>query len=315
MARLRLRGKKTTKELKRNKKRPKDFLLSTKFLATVLVVVGLAGFAMSGYYWYQKSFTNTDRIFYGMISKSLDTRSITRTIVQEEASRTDAQNTFLQFSPETMVGTKASVEQVDTNRQASRVATETIGTKTADYIRYTDVSLPNSDSNSVDYSKIVNIWAKRDNNPEQGEVPQTLNEASFTFVPFGNFSPDDRQKIINLIKEKQAYTLSNDNIVYENGRPILTLNASIKPKALVEVMREYAEMTGIGNKDQLDPSQYSNSSTFTIKLRIDVITRHLKQVVYPNDERTEDYDAYGLTLRLAEPKESISVDELQGKLQ
>ena len=321
MAKLKLPSRKAKKSDKKSKKirlklrKPtKAFFKSAGFLTSLMIILGLGGFIYSGQYWYKHTLTNTDKIFYGMLEKNLRTSSVTRTVDQPSSSRTEKQVIYLDFSPKTVVNTKSSIEQIGQDRQKSAVSTENIGTKDSDFIRYTNVEIPQASGDKTDYSKILNTWAKRTKQSTADGKPQFLNEATFTFMPFGNFSVSKKDEIIKKIKDKKVYKVHDTKVTYENGRLIMTGIADINPRQFVSVMQDYAKATGVGNLDQLDPSQYQDKNNFPVSFSVDVITRHLTKLVYPNGDRAETYDAYGVKRPIEVPTKYISVDELQSRL-
>lgn len=296
------------------KKRVNINFRSLKLLTVVLLIGGLAGFGTSGYIWYKNVFSNTDRIFYGMVGTSLETDSVTRQVSQDESSRKESQTYFLSFSPQPLIESISTVEQIDQDRNKSSVTTQTIGTKEADYVAYKNINIPDSDKGQTDYSTVINVWAKRQSGAQAEEQAQFLNEAIFTFIPFGNFNQENRDKLVAMIKEKNVYELKNGTISYEGGRPILKVDVSIKPKSLVEVLKEYADITGIGNRELLNPDQYDGSNKFAIQVKVDMISHHLLEIVYPGETRKEVYKAYGLNREITLPSQTISIEELQGRI-
>ena len=280
-----------------------------------MLVVGLAGFAYSGYVWYTKIFSNTDRIFYGMVDKSLTTDSVTRSISQNDASRSENQAYYISFSPDSAIQSVSKVDQIGQDRQKSSVTTETMGTRTADYVSYKAIQIPSTGADQPDYSKVIGKWAKRDASGDSGQQAQFLNEAIFTFIPFGNFSQENKDKLTTILHEKNVYELNNSKITYEGGRPTLNVDVSINPRGLVETLKEYATITGLGNQDLLDPSQYDNNNSFVVGVKVDMLSRHLKKITYPGDTREETYEAYGLNKNIKLPEQTISVEDLQKQLQ
>lgn len=326
--RISLRKRKSTKTAASTKKTGKSFALkklkvnfrSLKLWTSVMLVAGVAVLGAGIYVWYNNIFTDEDRIFYGMIEKSLETDSITRQVAQNQSTRTENQDYYLTFTPTPLVQTQSTIEQIDQTRQKSVVSTETIGTKDADYVQYTDIILPSNSADKTDYSKVLDTWAKRSANSQTGQSAQFLNEAIFTFIPFGNFNQQQKTELMQLIKEKEVYrfgktNLKDGNITYENGRPLYTTTVAIKPRGLVEVLRKYAELTGIGDMAILDPSQYDDRYSFSMTVQIDMLSRHLRQINYPGEQRTEAYLSYGLNRNIELPETSISIEELQAKLQ
>jgi hypothetical protein len=298
------------------KKPTKAGLKSTKLLVTILLLSGTVLFAGSAYVWYKNIFSDTDRVFYGMIDNSLGTESVTRTVTQSESSRTIDQTYYMAFTPKTLIESSSTIEQISPDRSKSSVTTRTIGQQDTDFVQYSDISIPPSqNSGNSDFSKVLNQWAKRQKNEETGEQAQFLNEAIFTFIPFGNFSSENRDVLVNMIREKKVYTLSNPSVSYQQGRPIMDVTVSIKPKALIEVLREYSIMSGIGDKELLNPADYERAGNVGVQIKIDMLSRHLTEISFPGQTRKETYGSYGLNRNIVVPTQTISVEELQGRLQ
>lgn len=307
---------KQSKKARKALKRPSINFKSIRLWTFTLLISGLIVLGGGIYLWYTTIFTDEDRIFYGMVEESLKTDSVSRLITQNDSSRTENQNFFVTFTPTPLVNSISTVNQINQNREITTVSTETIGTRTEDFVRYTDINIPSSSGDTTDYSKVVNTWAKRDTNAEQGQGPQFLNEAIFTFIPFGNFPGADRAELMQLIRDKDVYRLGRDGkVVYDNARPVYEVTVSIKPRGLVEVLKRYEEMTGLGDASMLNPDQYADIHNFGIVVKIDMLTRHLRQVSYPGESRVETYEAYGLNRNIVLPETSISIEELQGRLQ
>ena len=312
-------GKKTENASRSRKflnKRIDVKLRSLKLWISVLLIAGLGVLGAGAYLWYNNIFTDEERIFYGMLEKSLETDSITRQITQNEQSRLENQNYFVTFTTNPLVQSKSTVEQIDQNRQKSTVSTETLGTKDADFVRYTNINIPAGSTDKTDYSQVTNIWAKRQTDAESGQNPQFLNEAIFTFILFGNFNQQQKAELLKLIKDQDVYRFGNDGkVTYDNARPLYNVTVSIKPRGLVQVLKKYAEYTGIGDTSMLNPEQYDDKHSFGIQVQIDMLSRHLRQISYPGESRKEVYQAYGLNRNIELPRSAISIEELQSKIQ
>lgn len=288
-------------------------LRTTETLILVLFFVGGVIFGTAGFVWYKHIFSNTERVFYGMLEKNLETDSVTRSVHQTQGAQTTNQSYYTEFSPKPLIESISKVEQVGRDRKVTSVTTHTVATKDSDYVQYTEINLAASDQGR-DFSKLLNQWAQRTENEETGEKPQFINEAIFTFIPFGNLSQENREDLLQLIKQKKVYEFRNGDISYQEGRPIMTMIVTIKPKALIEVLLEYSKMTGIGDQDMLDPAQYENAGNVGLELKIDMLSRHLQEINFPGQTRSEKYTAYGLNRSVKLPTNTISIDELQSRV-
>lgn len=292
----------------------KSFFTSFRGIMISLVLVGVLAFSASGYFWYTNMLTDSKHVFEGMLSESLQTNSVVRTVNQDTALKTVEQSYYVSF-PRATAESVTTIEQVGQDRQKTVVKTATIGTRNSDYVQYSDIQIPQL-IGKKDTSKLVGQWARRDSNPKTGETTQFLSESIFMFVPFGNFKPSDRQTLLDLMKKNQTYIYKQQgNVDFSSGRPTMTYHVTINPKSLVEVLSEYVKITGIGDPAQLNPADYEGSSNVDVEMTIDVLTRHIKDVKFLADSRKESYSSYGLDRNVVLPKQTITVEELQNRLQ
>lgn len=296
------------------KKRVDINFRSTVLWSSLLLLLGAGVFGAGGYVWFSRTANDGEQLFYSMVSRSLEIDSVSRVVTQNESGREESQDYFLTFSPTPAVYTSSKVSQITQSRENSTVATEMIGQKNIDYVRYTEVQVPKSENDPNDYSKILNTWARREANQSEGQEAQFLNEAIFTFIPFGNFDQDQRTKFLKDIKEKKVYELNPGKLTYEGLRPMYTMNVTVNPRQLVTVMKNYSELTGLGNKDMLKPEEFQDQYVFTIRLKIDPISRHLVELSYPGTTRVEKYVGYGVNLPINAPKQTIPIAELQSRI-
>lgn len=289
---------------------PRKVINKQQLIVIIPVILGLSIYGMGTYIWYKDTFTRADRVFYDMLATSLSTDSVVRVVDQVEGVRTINQAYYTTYTPNTVVQSRSILEQLDSNRQTSTVVTETIGDKEADYVRYTSINLPDGQPGQ-DYSSVIDQWAIRSG--EQGP-PQLLNESIFTFIPMGNFNVDDRKKLLDQIKRDEVYKINSSELYYQGIRPKMTMNLTINPKQLVTMLSEYAEMSGVGDKQMLDPAQYERSNNIGLVITIDLASRHLEKIDFPDEQRSETYQAYGLNRKVEPPKNTVSLEELQSRI-
>ena len=287
---------------------------SVKLWTFAMLIAGLGMLGYSSYIWYSQYFTDNDRIFYGMLDKSLSTASLSKVISQNQGAREESQTFLLRFNPVPIIYSRSNVKQIDQNRQESTVVTETIGEREADFVRYTDIKVPDNPDDTTNYSAVIDQWAKRSSSDEQVNA-QFLDEAIFSFIPFGDFNKDQRAELIQLLKDEDVYRLRDGKVKYENGRPIFTASLQIKPSGLVAALKKYNQLTGVGDESLLNPADYDDFHTIGVQVKIDVLSRHLLEISYPGDARVETYEGYGVNRSVKSPDDSISIDELQNRLQ
>lgn len=279
---------------------------------SLAVLAGIVLLAASGYYWYNNVLTNPDRILSGMLDKSLQTTAVDRTISQTQGDSTVSQDVQTTYGPQVASRSVTNLSQI-TSLGRTKVVTETIGTQNDDYVRYTDVTIDNP-TNKRDFKDVLNTWGTRKNNPETGEQVSFLNTALFVAVPFGNLNVNQRNDLNAEIKKNNLYKYKEAKLTYEKGRPVMTYTMDLNPKALVTVLAKYAEITGIGDKSELNPAAYEGVDTINVKLSVDALSRHIKTIEFVDSARTETYHSYNAASSIVIPNKTIPVDELQSRL-
>jgi hypothetical protein len=287
---------------------------SFKVLVTGLLLLSIILLGGAGYVWYKNILTDSDRVFYGMLSKSLQTDSVSRTVTQTSSLRNVTQTYNLTYRPTPIAESETTIEQVGENRETNSVTTRSIGTKDVDYVQYTDIQITNV-TGKPETKEILGQWAKRDKNTETGEAPQLLSEALFMFVPFGNLASEKREELVSKMRENKSYSFKEGKLEMSGLRPVMTYEVAIKPKALVEVLGAYVQETGIGDASQLDPASYEQAENVHVRITVDLLSRHLKEMTFIGDTRKETYSSYGVKRDIQLPKDTISISDLQTRLQ
>lgn len=280
----------------------------------LLVIASIAMLGSSGYYWYTSVLTNPDRILSDMLDKSLQTTSVQRTISQENNQTNVEQDIFLAFTPEVYARSLTNLEETS-SIGVSKVTTETIGTADTDYVRYNSIDVATRQNTAKqNFDNVLNVWGKREGNPETGQSTSFLNDALFVAVPFGNLNTEQRKELKAEIAKTQLYTIRETKTEFIDARPVITYTMDIKPQALITVLAKYVELTGVGSSAQLDPAQYEGAPSTPIKIQVDLLSRHVNEVSFDSSGRTEFYGAYGGVRDTQYPTETIDVDELQTRL-
>jgi hypothetical protein len=288
---------------------------SFRTLVSAAILVGVILLAGAGYVWFKNILTDPNRVFYGMIDKNLETDSVVRVVSQPSSSKSIEQSYYMSYTPALATESLSTIEQVGQDRQTSKVITRSIGTKDTDFVKYEKIDIP-SGPEQGDYSKLVNQWAKREKNPETGEAPQFLNEASFMFVPFGNLSHQDRDKLVKIMKDKKIYKIKKTSQDLSNGRATMDMEVDINPEGLITMLAEYVKITGLGDASQLNPDDYKETPDVSVNMNIDMLSRHLRSIKFAGDTtRVETYSAYGINREIKIPTNTISIEELQNRLQ
>ncbi|HYF97256.1 MAG TPA: hypothetical protein VD947_04450 [Patescibacteria group bacterium] len=294
----------------KNKKKTNSTRLAINLL--VLGCVILVG--VTGWLWWAKIVVNPDRVLNDTISNNLRTKSITKHVSQSGPEGGVEQTAYLSFfPPDINAQTKTILSQGSGSKTAS-ITTDTIGTKTADYVRYSDVAGAEGLPGAERLNDLLGVWAKRQSNPANGEQLTFLNETIFNVMLFGDLDNEQKTKLEELIYKSNLYQYSSAEKRLENKRLVYVYDVSINPEDLVTVIQEYVRLTGVADADQFDPAQYKGVPPVKVQLTIDVFSRQLQKIEYSTG-RVETYSGQNLFRPDNIPEQTIPIDELQKKLQ
>lgn len=283
------------------------------------IITGLAViiFLGTGWVWWHNIRSNPETVFKEMIANSLRTTAVTDHIKQTSSGQELDQTINLMTTPVHVAHAEAVLsQQGDTS---ASVTTETIGTPFTDYVRYVNIATDQKDTNgkALDFSKVLNIWGKAgtgaDPTSTNGEI---YNQTILSVVPIANLPVGQRKELLNQIENQGVYTTapSVDRHI-ENGRPTYTYKVTIKPQAYVAMLKTLGHDLGLSQLETVRPEDYASAQSIDFNLSVDVWTRTLKSISYTSGDRTETFSAYGLHKNIAFPKDTISTEDLQTRVQ
>ncbi len=294
-----------TKNLTDNQK----VYLQTGLMVGIVLLLGCT------WLWWVKVYTNPHNIFDSMLSNSLNTYGITKTTTEEGQSGKLEQIAQGQFGARNLVQVKATVTQ-PTETGDAKVTTETIGNGTDNFVRYTDISVPQQkDKPALDFTSLKGTWGKQA--AQEGVGNSSFSELLYGAVLFGYLPSNQRNELLGTIHNKDVYTVDYGKLEYknENNRNIIVYPVQISTHAYVELLKQYDEMLGLKLMSQVSADQYVNAKPISLKLSVDKASRTLTKIDYGEGQRQEALSGYGIRKALDMPKDAIGADELQGKLQ
>lgn len=290
--------------------------VSQKYVLVTVLVFAVLAFCASGWLYWTKVFADPDKVLSASISKNLSTNSITRHVVQADSSGGIEQTSRISFfASEATAQSKTELTQKVSAIRDTKVTTETIGTKSTDFVRY--VSLEGADGvpGADNLKKLLGTWAKKESNPEQGTSTDFLNEALFGIVPFGRLDEASKKQLIDMINEKNLYKYSSAKKEMKNMRPVYVYRMSINIEDLVQILSEYARITGLADPSQFNSEDYKGSPPISVDLTIDILSRNLTGVTYNATNRTEEYSGWNIYSPADLPNDAIPIEELQKRIE
>lgn len=287
------------------------------------IVTGLAVilFLASGWGWWHFIRSNPENVFREMIANSLKNTGVTDRVLQSNNGQKQDQKIELMTSPKNLAHSVAVVTQDGSD--TTNVTTETIGTPFLDYVRYTDINTDQKDASGkpLDFSKVKNIWSKTSSTEDTTSTAgQIYNQTILSVVPIANLPAGQRSQLLKQIKDQGVYDVDYSSVQrhIESGRPVYTYKITIKPQPYVAMLKTLGHDLGLSQLETVDPANYSGAAPVGFSIGIDVWSRQLKSITYnssTDNSRSEIYGSYGLQKNIVLPKNTISTDELQLRVQ
>lgn len=291
-------------------------LSEQRVIAKALVLFAVLVFGSGIWGWWHYIQSNPKRVFWGAMENALSTRSFSRVSVQNEGGQIFSQNVFATVAPKQVVSGTNEIKQDGAG--GFDVLTNVIGTPTADYVQYSSIETEQKgkDGKSLDYSKVLNLWGKNEAaNKQTGG--QAYNQSALGVVPFGDLNQSQRRELIDLMKAKSTYKtdFAKTTKKITNGRPTYTYEITVNAEAYISLLKKYASMVGLNQLTQTNPEDFRTTAPLEFKFTVDVWTKQISQIRYASG-RTESYGSYGASKNhKAIPSNSLTMDELQQRVQ
>ena len=283
-------------------------------------IVGTALLLVCSVIWWFAVYLGSQHVFWSMIDTSLSTQSVV-VRSQQGAGTGDSLEQVVHFD----LGNVNQAHSLTTLKQGkTEVKTEIIGTRTTDYTRYLSIA---SDT-KADTSKVKNVWSKTS---DKGPAGTTVNGHQLFAqavlgvglplggvpVPIGALTTAQHTALYNLIRDEAVYKPDFSKVQKQrkNGHLLYTYNVNIQTVLYIGMMKDFAKDLGMSDLDAVDPNSFSSNPTLPVKLTVDAYAHQLVGVDFGAKGYTQNYESYGLPLKESLPTQTISVDELQKRLQ
>jgi hypothetical protein len=276
---------------------------------------------VAGVVWWRSVSTDPERVFWGMIDRSLATSAVSIQSTQESEGAKVRQTLQYSFGAANRSRSFTTFTQGTTT-----VKNEMIGTPTTDYTRYVSIQTDqkSAEGKPLDFSKVINVWAKSEGASAEGRGTQFFSQAVLgtglplggVAVPIADLTPDLRQNLIRQIRDDGVYKISFDKVAKNKhkGRLAYTYEAEIQPVAYVTMMKAHAQRIGLKDLKNLNPNDYASQSPFKMRLTVDVRSHRLVQAEAVGAPIKQTYGSYGVPVGIALPAQTITVQELQRRM-
>lgn len=281
-----------------------------------IILVSILLLVVSLWVWWQFVFSSPRRVFEGMLETSLKTSSFTKRIEQSEEGQKLDQSVRVQTDAQDTAHSITVLSQG--GESAASVTTEGVGTLNNDFVRYTDIktSEKSQSGSPLNFSSVLNVWGRA---VDSGNFSagQLYSDTVLGVIPIARLSAAQKAELLNFIRDKQIYKTDYSSVERKklNGRSVFVYKAEVKTELYVEMLKKFASMIGLKHLEDLDPDAYKDSPPIEFEISVDVLSRQLQGIKYSDSGRQETYSGYGALSEVQIPDNTITVEELQERLQ
>jgi hypothetical protein len=275
----------------------------------IIVILLVAGVVV----WWQSVYVSPQRIFADMLVNNLSTASVTKNLVS-----TTNGSTLTQRINQQLGSSNSSRWIVTVQQKSAAVTTDSIGTTTAGYVRYTQIT-PVKNRQAVD--NVLGVWAKSTSANKTSTLPNLfanslLDLNAAPIPPVGNPTPASRNAMIDYIKTQGVFTVDYSKVTKSviNGRQVENFPVSVKLAPYIRLMQAFANAYGLKQLDQLSASQYQSAAPVKITIAVDRLSHQMTRVSYPTTGFSETYTDYGVARNVTIPSKTITETDLQQRL-
>jgi hypothetical protein len=276
-----------------------------------LLLIAVIWLIAATFFWWRIVYASPKHTFEGMLKNNFSTVGYSRSSNSDQQGLTAKEMTQLQLGKDTMLRTRTSLKQ-----QSDLVVTDAISSQDKEYVRYVQIKTNTKDANgkTIDFSKALNTWAS---SPSNGSS-QSISKAILGIFPIGNISSEDRSKILGDMKKNNVFSVNYKTVKKETeqGRQVYTYDVQLLPQPYIAMLKEFGTAVGLGSQvASLNPSDYASAQPTSLKVKVDVASRHIRSVSYAGTaNRTENYTGYGVVSNISLPDKTITMEELQKRL-
>lgn len=296
-----------------------DSAFQRKYLPHWLVAGGILLLLIAAFVWWTQVYENPYNVYWDMLASSLATSSDTKHIVENSNGTRLNQYISQQFGASSIAYGRTVLSNA-----ASTVTTESYGTMTHDYVRYTGIKTKqkNKVGTTPDFSKVLNKWAQapvsnvaaQSNSSSTPFLTQTiLGLGGGNLIPIADLSPAQRQNLLTQLHQDVVFDTSFNNVQKQKlkGRSVYVYTVNVEPVAYVGFEKSFAADLGLHTLDNIDPNSYQGQQPIQVELSVDVLSHHLVEINYGSSQHQEYYASYGVPINVATPKATISEQTLQ----
>lgn len=280
-----------------------------------LIIIGALIFLASAGAWWFLVRNTAQNSFDSMLNNNFRTASVTREVQQISGTQKLDQVIRIQNQSQHVASGLTTLTQ---NNGATKVITESIGTPTADFVRYIEIKTDqkNQKGKQLEFGSVLNIWGKSESDPG-GQIGSLYGDVSLGLFPFADLSAEQRNQMMDIINTNKVYQtdFNTTQRIVKDGRPYFIYRVNVKPSAYVTMLKQYGEYVGIDQLKNLNPEDYKDTPDQVVDVAVDILSQRLAKVTTVKGNRQESYSGYGIIQKIELPNNAVPMQELQERLQ
>jgi len=285
-----------------------------KKIARYAFAFGMVIFLVTSYFWYTRLYMTPERRFWTALNNSMSTPSVVRTLTQGGSGNQVVQDYRFNFAPQRVVENRVIYTEKSSVTDTS-VTTEGVIFPTEQYLRYTSFTNSRTDNGiNSNIDSVLGKWAvQSSDNAEDAELNYLSEQVSLIII--GNYSADFRREVLQQLQQRQVYGENISTPVEDklNDESVYVYTISVKLRDYAELLNKAFVTAGYGEFAPLDPANYREDSAVNGNI---FVRKKDNAVVGVNfGGREERYSNYGVIKQVDRPEVSLTVEELQAKVQ
>lgn len=286
-------------------------LKNYKSIIISAVAVGLLLFIGGGWSWWHLVYSSPKNTFQRMISSSLSSPSSTKVQKNDSDIVEESKKSIQRNTPNAIVKTETASSKKGTDLA---IAEESIASLHEEYSKYTVLNIEKQNGRQ-NYNDIIGVWSRVDDEAAKDDV-QSVARSIFNVVPIVQLTESDRQEIVQYIKDNNVYTVDYDSVKRMNvdGRPHYIYAIEMNTYEYVSMLKKLAGKLNMHLFDNINADNYKNSQPAKFNFDVDVWSGQLVSFDTADGSSKQEYGAYGIQVPINFPKNYISKDEFQNKI-
>lgn len=278
-------------------------------LGLLILLGGLFG-------WYQYVHRSTYGVFWDTIDNNLNIYGVTRTIEQNNNGATFKQKLQISLGANNVARGVTTVVQPSQEGKTT-IVSETIGTPSANYARYVDISITGKGVSQPDVSTVKNVWSQEPLIVGANQNESILAEGLFSSFPLADLTQPQRQEVVQFMKDSKVYSVDYKaaKVVTRAGKQAYEYTVLVNLESYIATLKKIDSMMGLGQLRTVDPKAYADAEPAQLTVANSINGRQLLEVDYAGSTRTEKYSSYGARFSADIPKTTLKRSDLEQKIQ